>query len=203
MITLFPEAQKPRERRDLDRYYTTDRLAADVVAWLAIPPHATVIESHVGGGAFVRALRRSGHRGRIIGCDLDPDAAGLALCDEAHVGDWLTVGATLTADIVIGNPPFADGLAHVPPALAAAPRVAFLLPQTKREHTVLNASIWPTHPLYAHLTLGRRESFVGGDKLQALIDIMVWRRGHVGPALSEIVDQAGGIRSAITPFAWT
>jgi hypothetical protein len=50
-----------------------------------------------------RALRSAGC-GRIIGVDADPHAEGLALCDEAVVGDWLATD--LRAGAIVGNPPF-------------------------------------------------------------------------------------------------
>ena len=47
----------------LERYYTPDDLAAFVVGLL--PPVATVLEPHAGGGAFLRALETAGPRGDL------------------------------------------------------------------------------------------------------------------------------------------
>lgn len=113
-------------RDPLDRYYTPDEVAAAVVRWLRIPPHYAICEPSVGSGSWVRALRAAGHTGRIIGCDIDPDAAGLQLVDEAHVGDWVEVAPRVRADLHLGNPPFRPLVAHVEASLAVCTRVVTL-----------------------------------------------------------------------------
>jgi hypothetical protein len=96
----------------LDRCYTPDKLAQAIVDSLAITSPQTVLEPSVGGGAFVRAVRRAWPDATILGVDIDPDAPGLALCDEVFIGDFLD--HTLpTPDLIVGNPPFKDALAHV------------------------------------------------------------------------------------------
>lgn len=92
----------------LDRHYTPDSLAVAIVDWVATfcTPEVAV-EMCTGGGAFVRALRGRWPGVRIIGSDVDPDAEGLALCDDVRLGDCRRLlyprgpGA-----LVITNPPF-------------------------------------------------------------------------------------------------
>ena len=125
---------------DLDRYYTPDGLALACVRRL-FGAHRTpwdgshVLEPSVGGGAFVRALRKNrGDTITITGVDLDPDAKGLALCDHAITGDFPAVVESLPKrqHLVIGNPPFTgpEAIRHVEAAFNAAPRgiIAMILP---------------------------------------------------------------------------
>lgn len=95
---------------ELDRCYTPQTLADAIVARVdavLLEPPKLVIEPSCGGGAFVRAIRGCWPDARIIGCDIDPDAIGLGLVDDARVGDWPSFAACIPqADIVIGNPPF-------------------------------------------------------------------------------------------------
>ncbi len=111
-----------------DRHYTPDDVALSVVRWMAVPSAWTVVEPSVGDGAWVRALRQAGHTGRIIGCDIDPDAAGLQLVDEAHVGDWteLAPRVAVGAGLVLGNPPFRWMVEHIEASLRVCRRLVTL-----------------------------------------------------------------------------
>ena len=151
-------ALAPSERRPLDAYYTPDALAAALVGRLSIAPGLPVLEPHVGGGAFARALRARG--AHVTGIDLDPEAAGLADCDEARVGDFLTA-ATEAADLVVGNPPYRGFEAHLDRALEVAPRVAFLLRLAVLESRK-RAALWARVPLERVIVLVERPSFTGG-----------------------------------------
>jgi hypothetical protein len=125
------EAQKPIGD-DLDRCYSPEALADAIVRQLKrhIPPPATVVEPSVGGGAFVRAVRRHWLGTRVIGVDIDPTAAGLRLCDESAVTDWPGVASAFAGRdvLVLGNPPFGEAIAHVEAALSVARRTVLLLP---------------------------------------------------------------------------
>lgn len=90
----------------LDRHYTPDALADAIVDWVAefYAPEVAV-EPCAGGGAFVRALRRRWPGVRLIGSDVDPDAEGLALCDDVRLGDCRRLVYPRGA-LVITNPPF-------------------------------------------------------------------------------------------------
>ena len=85
----------------LDRFYTPPALAAVVCEWLLhhVRTPRRIVEPSVGAGAFVAAARRVWPTARIEGVDVDPDAAGLALCDSSRVGDWLTGPVDHAADV--------------------------------------------------------------------------------------------------------
>ena len=157
---------KAKPKRDpLERYYTPDDVASAVVGWMKIPSAWTVIEPSIGGGAWARALRASGHVGRIIGVDLDPGVtretlAGLDV--ELHTGDWVEVSQALRADLVLGNPPFKPAGAHILAGLRAAPRLAFLLRGTFTEWTDSRAPMWKTLQPVLEWTIGDRLSFLPG-----------------------------------------
>ena len=112
-------ARKNGERAKLDAYYTDDRVAQAVID--EVIPHILmaeaaplrVLEPHVGGGAWVRALRRLRSPNiTITAMDLNPEAAGLALADHAMPGvDFLELAKGWSSndvpwDLVVGNPPF-------------------------------------------------------------------------------------------------
>ncbi len=122
---------------DLDRYYTPDGLALACVRRLAQEHHGVrvaerVTEPSVGGGAFARAVRSVLGRVRLTGVEVDPDAAGLAFCDHAILGDFPEVAVHEIQHLVIGNPPFtgAEAIRHVEAARALAwgGVVAMILP---------------------------------------------------------------------------
>lgn len=99
----------------LGRRYTPDQVADRIVAYLAsvaLNPPPVVLEPSVGGGAFVRSFRRWWPAAKVIGVDIDPNAPGLELVDEAIVGDWLAVADRVIAEFaprfIVGNPPFDD-----------------------------------------------------------------------------------------------
>lgn len=148
-------------RDPLDRYYTPDDVAVRLVEWLCIPPSWDIIEPSVGSGAWVRALRACGHRGRIIGVDVDPDATGLHDVDEAHVGDWPTLAPTLPrVRLHLGNPPFKVAVRHIAASRATGARSITLLRSTFIELTEDRAPFFAgLHPV-GEWTVGDRIPFV-------------------------------------------
>jgi hypothetical protein len=141
-------------RRELDQYYTPDDVARKLVAKLP-RIHGRVLEPHVGGGAFARALA-----GHDLTCgDLDPSAPGLPLGRRAYVGEFLDYQES--HDWIIGNPPYRDAEAHVRHALKLAPRVAFLLRLAFLE-SVKRGDLWMNHPPAHVWVLQKRPSFTGG-----------------------------------------
>lgn len=101
------------EQQALGKFYTPDNLALAMVR-AVIPEFLSVgvaLEPSVGGGAFVHAIREYWPNCHIIGVDIDPEAPGLALCDETFIGDFLDYAkdAERRHDLVIGNPPFSVG----------------------------------------------------------------------------------------------
>jgi hypothetical protein len=116
----------------LDRCYTPQALADAIVHVLDTAPPAFVLEPSVGGGAFVRAVRkRWGDGPHIDGIDIDPTADGLRLCDASIVGpaqDLAGADPTMKYDLIIGNPPFSEALEHVSRFVKRCPRVVMILP---------------------------------------------------------------------------
>lgn len=113
MSELFPGRRGHAPPGDaLGRVYTPRALADAIVG--AVDERfqvydariRTAIEPSVGEGAFARALRARLPSVHITGVDLDPAAAGLALCDDAVVGDWPAQSWEESDDLCIGNPPY-------------------------------------------------------------------------------------------------
>ena len=123
--------EQPRD--PLERHYTPIGLAAACLARLPDLRMPRVLEPSVGGGAFVRAARQRWAGCAVVAVDLDPGAEGFALADVALHQDFVSGLDVGPCDIAVGNPPFADGVAHVRRALEAAPLVAFILPIAKIE----------------------------------------------------------------------
>lgn len=167
------------ERIPLDAYYTPDDVALACVQALPDLGGAFVLEPSVGGGAFARAVRACNPSALIVGNDINPDAPGFADCDSARVGGFTTCG--LSADWVIGNPPYGDAEEHVRHALTLAPNVAFLLRLAFLEGQKRGA-LWDAHPPAEVHVLRKRPSFTGGGTDSAAYGWFVWRRDHVGPA---------------------
>jgi len=137
MMLLGPV--KHGEKGDpLERHYTNQRLARLVVrvslemySDLLYTVPRIVLEPHVGGGNIIREVQALAPYLHTIGCDLDPNAEGLTMSDEAWVGDFLEwrPARDWVPDLVIGNPPFDDAVAHVEAACrTGANLVCFILP---------------------------------------------------------------------------
>ena len=179
------------ERVALDAYYTPDDVAARCVA--ALPLDAVdlcarwALEPSVGGGAFVRALRTRSPGAHIVGVDIDPAAAGLALCRAGVVGDFATIAADYVERepspwLVLGNPPYRDAEAHIRHALGLVlpgGYVAFLLRLAMLE-SAKRRPLWAEHPPISVHVLSARPSFTGGDTDSAPYGWFVWRRGYTG-----------------------
>lgn len=165
------------ERRPLDAYYTPDALAEALVGLLPIEPTDTVLEPHAGGGAFVRALRP--RCARVLACDVNPDAEGLALADSAYRGDFLSCG--IGGRWTVGNPPFRGFEAHVEHALSLSRHVAFLLRLAVMESQG-RAPLWRRWPLRKVWVLAERPSFTNGGTDSAAYGFFWWDRHHDGAA---------------------
>jgi hypothetical protein len=116
-------------RVENDAYYTPDALALAVLRALDDRPSGMVVEPSVGGGSWARAVRALNPEARLVGVDIDRRAEGLALCDEAVVGDWQAVGRMVGAgaDWIVGNPPYSDLERHVRLSLELGTRVVVLV----------------------------------------------------------------------------
>ena len=132
-LDLFGRSGVGEARDGLDRHFTPDALARVICQRIAriIDEPRIILEPSVGGGAFVRAARRTWPRAMIIGCDVDPMAEGRHIVDEFIEGDFPAIDWTSDAfDLVLGNPPFsgATAIRHVEAAKAVGDAVCFVLP---------------------------------------------------------------------------
>jgi hypothetical protein len=185
-------------RDPLDRYYTPDRLARAVVAYLRrhhwsrrtpLLDVLRVVEPSVGSGAWVRALRDV-EACHVTGYDLDGAATGLAECDVAHVDDWATAPLTERWDWAIGNPPYKDATAHIARALKTADNVAMLVRATWL-HAQSRALLLSAHRPCAILAVRGRPSFTAGGTDTSDYVVVVWRDEWRGPTTFDWLDWRG------------
>ena len=176
-------------RIPLDAYYTEDATALACVRTLDLLDEGlTVIEPSVGGGAFVRAVIEVAPSSYVIGVDVNPDAAGTALCQYALDCDFaITTGH---AHWIIGNPPYSHAEAHVRHALTLAPRCAFLLRLAFLE-SVKRVDFWRDHQPSEVFVLAKRPSFTGGGTDSAAYGWFVWDRTKPGPTRMSILTPDG------------
>lgn len=170
------------DRISSDAYYTPDRVARQCVRtipWNPYKQEPRIIEPSIGGGAFARAIREARPDAYIYGIDIQRGADGFRFSDDHHVGDFSD--ADLTADWIIGNPPYRQAEAHIRHALASAPRVAFLLRLAFLE-SVKRAPFWREHPAASVHVFSKRPSFTGGSTDSAAYAFFRWERTHhAGP----------------------
>ena len=168
------------DRLTLDRYYTPPAVPRACVPLLAIGPGSHVVEPSVGAGAWVHALREHVPGVRVSGVDLDPEAAGLALCDDARVGDWPEVaGAYDRCDWVVGNPPFSHAEEHVRASLRVARVGVAMLLRLAFLESAERAPFWREHPAAEVRVFSERPSFTGGKTDSCAYGLFVWRAGVV------------------------
>lgn len=100
------------------------------------------LEPSVGGGGFVRPLRRRRPKLHVTGVDIHKKAEGRALCDRQPLGKFL--GMSLPpVDLAVGNPPYGGpderrgrapgdpryvGAHHAARCVELAPVVGLILP---------------------------------------------------------------------------
>lgn len=169
-------------RDPLGRCYTPMPLAAALVGTLRGTGDAVerVVEPSVGGGSFAREIRTAWPHAQLVGVDVDPSAAGLALVDDAVVADWPAYAARIrepSFDLAIGNPPFgklvsnAVTIAHVMACRAVARRTALILPLA-----VLGVDAWEETLATELVRVWRILPRPWGDKVRE-VAMFEWERG--------------------------
>lgn len=165
---LLGGAAHGEARDDLDRFYTTDRLARMCLERMLVdvPPGGMVLEPSCGGGAFVRAASWRWPGVDVVALDVDPDADGFRFAEHGRVADFLTERPRELVSVVVGNPPFAGesrGLEHVRRALMWGDVVGFILPIARAEGTGGWGEFLDEHPPVAvHPIAGRPWNVVRG-----------------------------------------
>ena len=193
-----PRTGADRDPDGLDRNNTPLATARRLLP-LVLPdgaPGLRVLEPHVGGGAFVTAAREVWPGCRVHGLDVDPDAAGLALCDISAVSDWRTYPPWL-ANVLVGNPPYRDAHDHISLVIDAVTRGTVQHAALLLRSTVLTSGWWSQitagsgrEPAELVLIVGRLA--FGGPAMAgkpASSDAagsvwVIWRHGHVGPCVT-------------------
>jgi hypothetical protein len=170
----------PRERIQNDAYYTPQPVADACVRVLqhTLPPNARVLEPHAGGGAFVRALRSVRPDVQVSLLDKNPDAPAFDLAREhglPHLpADFLSTSPS-DIDWIVGNPPYADALAHVEHALRhTLTGVGFLMRLAFLEGAARRPFFSRYPPCDVHV-LVNRPSFAFGKTDSAAYAFFVWR----------------------------
>lgn len=181
--------------------YTPDALASAVVACLGLPAGSHVCEPHVGGGAFVRALREHVPHVKVYAYDIDPKAEGLALADWGLAIDLdLVKPLRRPWTIAVGNPDFGGpsvakdwdrpdyrgrrpgepaykGAHHIARMLPGLEVAAFVLPWSWYATGMVRKVLFDPHPPAEVIPCGRVWSFLRE------VAVYVWRADHDGPTV--------------------
>ncbi len=181
-------------RDALERCYTTDPLAKACLESVAryVPDPKVIIEPSVGGGSFVRAIRLRWPDCEVWGCDIDIDAAGLALCDEVVVDDWSHASKAFAnrarakgvrIDAIIGNPPFSLAIEHIQASWSAFDRMrcmSLILPLA-----YLGVGEWQQAIWASDVRLAQVQPIAGRPWPQRMRETAVytWAAGHFGSRL--------------------
>lgn len=132
------EKDRPRQSANIDCFFTEPKLAEALVKVVLkkhrLPEGCLFVEPSAGAGAFVRPLRKAGHK--VLAVDLSPAAPGIRRADFL-ASSVIPAGRHV---VVIGNPPFgfAANLAiqFFNRAAERARVIAFIVPRTFRKASV-------------------------------------------------------------------
>ncbi len=170
----------------LGRCYSPERLACALVDALECQTPGSAIEPSVGGGAFVRALRRRWPAVHITGVDIDREAEGLAVVDYPLVGDWPVLSDYITGgdpvDVNVGNPPFGQSvgmavtIAHVLASIRSARTCLQVLPAAYVSGVEFARVLDAHPPAVVHRVVGRPWP----ARLREVL-AFEWREGWTGP----------------------
>jgi hypothetical protein len=171
-------------RHPLDAYYTPQPLADAVVRWLAADfifgeGPSIVLEPSIGAGAFALAAKAQWPLCEVDGVDVNPDAAGLRLCTDVYVQDFVTVSMNRTPCLTIGNPPFSFAEEHAAHANELTPGgIVALLLRSAFFHGKKREAFWKKYPARKEYRLVERPSFTGGGTDSAEYSVFVWTPGR-------------------------
>lgn len=150
----------------LDRYYTPDLLAKQLIDFIGINNHESmsILEPSVGGGSFLSAVS---DKHKVYACDIDPSALGLSQLvvntEETFICDFLDLECS-DIDWIIGNPPYREAEKHCLHAIKNARKgVAFLL-RLGFLASVQRAEFWKQNPPTRVIVLSKRPSFTCDGK---------------------------------------
>jgi len=165
-----------------DAYYTPLAVAQACVR--VLHPHlrygTSVLEAHVGGGAFFEALFFERPDVVLSAMDIDPEAPGLewALHRKCPAIDADFLQTQPEVDWIVGNPPYDNAQAHVEHALQHARQgVAFLLRLAFLE-SGKRAPFWHYNPPTSVHVLVTRPSFAFSHTDSAAYGWFVWSKGN-------------------------
>jgi hypothetical protein len=179
-------------RREFD-FYPTPAPVADALVELAarfVPGEvARIIEPQAGEGAIVRACRKRWPSADLLAYDVRREVRAACLeagADEFTARDWREPWPVPHADLIIGNPPFADAEAQVIASLERLPYGSLLLqllPLGFLGGLERARGVWRRPGFLACCSLAPRPSFDGQGSDRTDSAVYLWRGGHTGPAL--------------------
>lgn len=187
-----------KQPKALCAYQTPDDVAQALVAVLSFDHHTKILEPHVGGGAFARALKTHGAK-NIEACEIDLAVALAAkqnLDIQVHITDFLNwSGIEGGYDLIVGNCPYSRDIAsgklnkkgkviqepcaelHVRKGLsllAPGGTLAFLLRLAFLE-SMDRIAFWREFPAKEAWVLAQRPSFTGGETDSSAYALFVWQ----------------------------
>lgn len=178
LVEMMAARAPGSRRKPLDAYYTPDEVAWKIVSRLP-GGFRRIWEPHVGGGAFLRALKRRYMVGQeewpmIVGTDIDPYAEGFHEHNVAMMQqDALTHKGRY--DLIIGNPPYSRAEEHVRHFLSLEPAMCVMLLRLGFLASQRRAAFWEEFPLAGLWVLSKRPSFTGGGTDSSDYAAFVWR----------------------------
>ena len=181
MINTQPPHVEAGAKRTNGEFYTPDALALAICCTLdrfLVKPRS-ILEPGCGGGAFLRAARKTWPRADLRGVDLAPACRGPGL-----VGRMDLFSLTWSYEMILGNPDFGCAekiVRHCLGLLSPGGYLAFLL-RLNMLGGLGRASLYAEHPLWLFQPIAGRPSFTADGKTDSSdYGLFVWREGHTGP----------------------
>lgn len=177
-----------------DDYPTGVCDARFLIGLLPETPSGRILEPHANRGNFLQAiLAESNSDSRVYANELQakyiPGLREIIPPCRVRHGDFLSVSPhQFQFDWIIGNPPFTGntGIIHTKHALRLSRNVAFFLP-LRYVCSKTRFPFWRDNPQKYFWPIAERPVFVGGRGGRTDYAFFWWKRGHRGPAMSEVV----------------